>query len=87
MFQNYGGTLKDNEKVLKVLPKTNSVEILTETYGQYSCRSIVLCLGAWSGKFLKTHLSLALPLQVSGNRFAGSKLLGSIIDRRGLESF
>jgi len=63
MFQDYGGTLKENEKVIKILPKLDSVDILTETFGQYSCRSIVLCLGAWSGKFLKAQLNLSLPLQ------------------------
>jgi len=63
-FQRYGGTIKENEKVIKIRPMTDSVQILTDTYGQYTCRSIVLCLGSWSGKFLKSQLNLTLPLQV-----------------------
>ena len=62
MFVQYGGVLRDGEGVTKVIPG-EKVTIETKKH-RYRARSVVLTVGAWAPKMLKT-LGLNLPLQVS----------------------
>jgi sarcosine oxidase/L-pipecolate oxidase len=61
-FLKFNGTLKDGERVNEVIQLTDGNINLLTSKGNYQCKSIVLCLGAWAGTFLK-KLGLNLPLQ------------------------
>ncbi|XP_022103753.1 peroxisomal sarcosine oxidase-like isoform X2 [Acanthaster planci] len=59
-FQNYGGTIRDSEPVLQILPGTTVIVVTRK--GHYRCKSVVLTPGPWASKMLKP-LGLDPPLK------------------------
>ena len=55
-FRKYGGTLHDGEPLISVTP--GDIVVVTTSLRQYTCRSVVLCLGPWTSKFIKTWSTL-----------------------------
>ena len=58
----FGGTLRDGECVINVIPGHDAVTVHTSK-GQYRTKKLVLAAGPWSSKMLKP-LGLDLPLEV-----------------------
>lgn len=63
MFVRYGGEIRDGEEVIKLVPDENGKVFIKTSRGIYQTESVVLCLGPWAPKFLRSH-DLNLPLQV-----------------------
>lgn len=61
VFKQKGGTLQDGEPVTRVTPGNPLVTVAT-TKGQYRAKKVVIAVGPWAPKFLKT-LGLNLPLR------------------------
>jgi sarcosine oxidase/L-pipecolate oxidase len=61
-FAKNGGVIRDNEKVHDIFQYSSGVTVKT-IKKTYQCKSVILCLGAWSGQFLKEKLNCTLPLQ------------------------
>ncbi|XP_054857229.1 peroxisomal sarcosine oxidase [Eublepharis macularius] len=59
-FQRSGGTLRDAEKVLSILP--GNVITVTTNRGEYQAKRLVVTAGAWTSHLL-APLGLRLPLQ------------------------
>lgn len=59
-FKLMGGTVKDCEKVSSI--ELGTVMTVRTSLAQYDSHKIVLCMGPWTGDFLKAKLSLSLPL-------------------------
>lgn len=68
-FKKMGGELRDEEKVTRVDARHNQVTVVTER-SSYQCRSLVLCMGAWCGRFLEQQWGLKLPLQVFTKKYS-----------------
>ncbi|NXU52429.1 SOX oxidase, partial [Turnix velox] len=60
VFRRHGGTLRDNEKVLRIEP--GAVVTVTTTAGVYRAPRIIITAGPWTGP-LVAPLGLLLPLQ------------------------
>ncbi|XP_063002648.1 peroxisomal sarcosine oxidase isoform X2 [Elgaria multicarinata webbii] len=59
-FQSRGGTMRDGEKVLRIVP--GAVVTVTTSQGEYRARHLVVTAGAWASRLL-APLGLPLPLQ------------------------
>ncbi|KAJ7309092.1 hypothetical protein JRQ81_008408 [Phrynocephalus forsythii] len=59
-FRRHGGTVRDGEKVLSVIP--GAVVTVITSLGEHRAKSLVVTAGAWAGPLL-APLGLHLPLQ------------------------